>query len=99
MTKPHKPMVDQWYEDVDGQAFQVVAVDVDDETVAVQYFNGDLEELDMDAWYQLLPQPMAAPEDWSGPFDDLEPDDFGDTEAPYHPEDWNGPADEMERED
>lgn len=90
-----KPEADQWYEDADGQAFQVISVDADDGTVAVQYFDGDVEALDLETWYQLQPEPTAAPEDWSGPFDDLEADDFGDTETPYRPEDWNDPADEV----
>lgn len=90
-----KPEPEQWCEDLDGRAFQVISADNDDGTVAVQYFDGDVEALDLATWYQLEPQPMAAPEDWSGPFDDLVADDFGDTEAPFRPEGWNDPADEI----
>jgi hypothetical protein len=36
-----------------------------------------LEELDLDAWYELPIEAIEAPEDWSGPFDEMEADDLG----------------------
>ena len=77
-----------------GDRFKVVADD--DDTIEIQYFNGDLEELDKDSWWEMGLKAISAPDDWSGPFDDLVEDDFGDTEKPYHPDVQNSPLDTIE---
>jgi len=99
MAESQKPIIDGWYEDLEGRAFKVVAIDEDAGTVEVQYFEGDIEEFDLDTWEQLELEPVATPEDWTGPFDDLIADDLGDTDRPMRPENWNGPADEMDLKD
>jgi hypothetical protein len=33
--------------------------------------------LDFDTWYELALESMEAPEDWSGAYDELDPDDLG----------------------
>jgi hypothetical protein len=54
--------------------------------------------LDVDSWYEMDLELAAEPEDWSGPYDDLEADDFGDTDEPKHPETWGSPLEEIEEE-
>ena len=93
------PRVGTWYRDRRGRRFEVVAYDEDAGLVDVQYFDGDVSELDMDMWEELVVEAIEEPEDWSGPFDDLGTDDMGDTERPPHPEDWDGPWNEIDRED
>ena len=63
------PVIGDWYLDRDGELFEVVAVDADDQTIEVQHFDGALEEFDKDEWLALAPQPAEAPEDWTGPLD------------------------------
>ena len=71
------PIVGNWYRNQEsGTDFEVVALDEDAQTVELQYFEGEVEELDLDAWYELVLEPGEPPEDWSGPFDDLERDDL-----------------------
>ncbi|MEZ5581910.1 MAG: DUF6763 family protein [Candidatus Competibacteraceae bacterium] len=36
----------------------------------------------MDTWYDLPLEAIETPDDWSGPFDDLEPDDLGYSDSP-----------------
>jgi hypothetical protein len=36
-----------------------------------------VEEIDLDSWYELVLEPIEAPEDWSGAYDQMEPDDLG----------------------
>ena len=92
------PVVNNWYRDMENErVFEVVAIDEDDGTVEIQYFESEIEEIDIDNWYELTLEMMAQPEDWSGPYDDLVGDDFGDTEEPMHPESWNNPTDEIEQ--
>lgn len=90
------PIVGNWYQDLETQTrFKVVAVDDDAGAVEVQHFEGEVEELDLDAWYELVLEPIAPPEDWSGAFDDLDRDDLGDGDVPTAPSREN-PLDEFE---
>ncbi len=77
------PAIGKWYLDnADKQLFEIVAIDDDDETIEIQYFDGAIEELDNELWNEMELTSAAAPEDWSGPFDDLEADDMPDPDNP-----------------
>ena len=83
-----EPVVGRWYRRVHGQMFEVVAVDEDDATIELQFFDGTIDELDMETWRRLLVERVAAPEDWSGSVD-MDPEDFtgqddGEMPAGYH---------------
>jgi len=99
MATAFNPEIGAWYKNLEGESFEVIAVDEQEGIVEIQYFDGAVEELDLDTWYEMELIPREAPEDWSGPFDDLEKDDFGDTEMVRHPEDWSGPLDTLEWEE
>jgi hypothetical protein len=72
------PIVGNWYKNVEEEKeFEVVAVDEDAQTVEIQYFEGEVEEIDLDSWYELVLEPIEAPEDWSGAYDQMEQDDLG----------------------
>ena len=75
------PVVGAWYQRLDGgEIFQVVAVDEEEGLVETQHFDGDLEEIDLEAWHAQNLEVAEAPEDWTGPVDDIEKDDLGYTE-------------------
>ncbi len=63
--------VGDWYQaaSLGEEAFEVVAVDVENEVVLVQHYDGTLEEFDFDSWMELGARPSAPPEDWSGAMD------------------------------
>ncbi len=63
------PIIGNWYRHENGELFEVVALDEDDATVEIQYFDGTVEELDQDAWEQLEIEAAEPPEDWSGSVD------------------------------
>jgi hypothetical protein len=96
---PGLPRVGSWYQDRQGRRFEVVAYEEEAGLAEVQYFDGDVSELDMEVWDETVIESIAAPEDWTGPFDDLDADDLGDTERPRRPEDWDGPWNELDQED
>ncbi|GFO71542.1 hypothetical protein BJAS_P1143 [Bathymodiolus japonicus methanotrophic gill symbiont] len=75
MTTITDPVIDQWYKD--NLLFKVVAIEESDDSIEVQYHNGDITEFDNDSWYNSTFDFVEAPEDWNAPFDDLEPDDLG----------------------
>lgn len=68
-----KPVVGQWYRGATNDLFEVVAIDDEDETIEVQYFDGSVTEMDFDSWNeQMLDGSIDnadAPEDWSGSVD------------------------------
>ena len=53
MPMEEEPVVGLMYEDEDGLAFEVLSFDEDDGTIEVQYEDGDVKEIDIDAWYEM----------------------------------------------
>ncbi|HID98576.1 MAG TPA: hypothetical protein EYP57_10405 [Thermodesulfobacteriaceae bacterium] len=79
MTPDVLPMAGKWYQDIDRKkVFQVLSVNQDEDVVEIQNYDGDLEQLSMAEWNEMILDMVEAPEDWAGPFGELEPDDFGD---------------------
>jgi DNA/RNA endonuclease YhcR with UshA esterase domain len=72
-----QPSVGDWYRLSGGELFEVVAVDDDDGTIEIQYFDGTVEEMDREDWEvqceERALQPAGPPEDWSGSVD-VEPE-------------------------
>jgi hypothetical protein len=68
-----RPEVGRWYRTSSGTTLEVVAVDGDDGTLEVQYFDGTVEEFDLDDWEAQRANgeitDAQAPEDWSGSVD------------------------------
>lgn len=95
MVTDYEPIANQWYRHLDkGYQFQVVAVDEDERTVEIQHFDGDLEELDLDAWAEMELEVIEPPEDWTGGMDDIERDDLGYSETEMRGNDWSAPLEE-----
>jgi hypothetical protein len=72
------PQIGHWYRRRDkGETFQVVGRDVDSRAIEIQYFGGDVDEIEAAAWSELPLERGEPPEDWTAPLDDVEPDDLG----------------------
>lgn len=96
MSIDQLPSIGDWYKDESGNTFEIVALDEDEGTIEIQYFDGSVEELDSDAWEELALEAVEPPEDWSGSLD-IEREDYGvDLESSNHL-DWGNPLDEFER--
>ncbi len=78
MVNP-QPVIGMWYARTGGEAFEVVAFDREDRTIEIQYFDGTVEELDLDEWREEEIRATEAPEDWTGSVDV----DTEDTENEY----------------
>jgi len=90
MTANVDPVLGNWYRHLDkGYEFQVVAYDETDGVVEIQHFDGDVEALETDEWYQMNLEPIEPPEEWEGPVDDFESDDTDYSETDMSDEDWN----------
>ena len=59
--QPPQPTVDVWYKTTNGDMFEVVAVDEQDDAIEIQYLDGSLEELDDDTWQSLEPKVINPP--------------------------------------
>ena len=73
-----QPEVGFWYENrEDHSLFEIVSLDED--TVAIQFYEGEIEELEFEEFASLPLRPIQQPEDWSGPFEfDMEDRDESD---------------------
>jgi hypothetical protein len=76
-----QPGIGDWYRQKESNAlFEVVAFDDDDGTIEIQYFDGTVEEMDIEdwdtQWEEGALESSGPPEDWSGSVD-VEPDDEG----------------------
>lgn len=80
------PIIGHWYKNSEGQTFEVVALDPDENLVEIQHFGGEIDELDFDSWDSLGIEGIVAPEDWTGAYDDMERDDLGYTDMNLRPE-------------
>jgi hypothetical protein len=73
MATPQQPGIGDWYRLNGGALFEVVALDDDDGTVEIQYFDGTVEEMDIEDWDAQWEdgalESAEAPEDWSGSVD------------------------------
>ncbi len=69
------PVVGKWYARPGGDSFEIVAFDQDDGTIEIQYFDGTIEEMDVDDWREEAIEAAEPPEDWTGSVD-VEPEDY-----------------------
>lgn len=110
MSHDFESVVGHWYRYLDkGQGFVVVALDDSQALIEIQHYDGDVEEVDFDSWYEMEIEPTVAPKDWIGPWDDIELDDLdyadSDTDEksapsgdgyPVRPEEWSNDPDARE---
>jgi hypothetical protein len=75
-----KPVIGNWFKFKGSESFEVVAIDDDDGTIELQYFDGTVEEMDIEDWQAEHEagnlEEVEPPEDWTGSVDvDTEEDD------------------------
>jgi hypothetical protein len=90
------PIIGQWYRGPTGDLFEVVAVDNDDDTIEIQFFDGTLEEYDQDTWKTQGIVEADAPEDWTGSVDVDQEDYDVEAEAPQNAA-WSAPSEFLDR--
>ena len=72
------PRIDQWYLDPKSdRSFTVIDFDEEEGVIEIQYFDGEVDELDFEEWEEMSLEEVAQPEDWTGPMDEVERDDLG----------------------
>lgn len=90
MPMEEEPVVGAVYEDEDGRSFEVISFDENLGTIEIQYADGSLDEIDLDAWYGMDLTRLDEEEE-----EEAEGGDFED----YEDEDLDSHYDEDEDED
>lgn len=96
MTTELEPVIGDWYTNEEEASFEVVAFDEEEGLIEIQFFDGTVEEIDLESWYEMELSPREPPEDWSGPFDDLIPDDLDEAEVAAAPHMRGGALEELD---
>lgn len=90
--------IGDWFRTIEGEKLEIVAYDPDDGVIEVQFYDGTVEEYDMEDWRELEVKQIAPPEDWSGSYD-ISRDDYGvDLDRPAGDNHIN-PMDHLDEED
>jgi hypothetical protein len=98
VSRDFDPEAGKWYEDLDREeVFKVVAVDPDDEIVKLQWLDGEIEEIDLDAWTELDLELAEEPEGWAD--DDEDDEDDEDWDEDEDDDDWDDDEDDDDDED
>jgi hypothetical protein len=89
VSRDYEPVPSQWYENVEEEeSFRVLSVDEDSELIEIEYLDGDIEELDLEAWHEMDLEKIAQPEGWSES-DDEDTDEDEDEEDDEDEDDWD----------
>jgi len=96
--RDYEPVKGQWYQNVEeDETFRVLSVDEDAELVEIEYLDGDIEELDLDAWHEMDLERIAEPEGWAG--GSAESTDEEEEEDEDEDDDWDDDDDEDDDDD
>lgn len=105
MSRDYEPVAGQWYENVEEEeSFRVLSVDEDSELVEIEYLDGDIEEIDLEAWHEMDLELTQEPEGWAGDDEDEEEEDEDDDEDEDEDDDdddddWDEDEDDDDEDD
>ena len=91
VSRDYEPVPGQWYQNLEEEEqFRVLSIDEDSELIEIEYLDGDIEELDLEAWHEMDLERIEEPEGWSD--DDEESEEEED-------EDWDEDEDDDDDDD
>src|SRR6202043_1487216 len=97
VSRDYEPVPSQWYENLEEEeSFRVLSVDEDSELIEIEYLDGDIEELDVEAWHEMDLERIAEPEGWAASQAEEEEDE---DEEDWDEEEDDEDLDEDENED
>jgi hypothetical protein len=97
--RDYEPVKGQWYQNVEeDETFRVLSVDEDAELVEIEYLDGDIEELDLDAWHEMDLERIAEPEGWAAASESADEDE-DEEEEDDDDDDWDDDDDEDDDDD
>jgi hypothetical protein len=100
VSRDYEPVAGQWYENLEEEeSFRVLSVDEDSELVEIEYLDGDIEELDIEAWHEMDLDRIDEPEGWSESDADDEAEDDDDLDDDEDDEDDDDDWDDDDEDD
>jgi hypothetical protein len=97
VSRDYEPVPSQWYENIEEEeSFRVLSVDEDSELIEIEYLDGDIEELDVEAWHEMDLERIDEPEGWAASHADEEEEE---EEEDEDEEDWDEDEDEDEEDE
>jgi hypothetical protein len=99
VSRDYEPVPGQWYQNLEEEeSFRVLSMDEDSELLEIEYLDGDIEEIDLEAWHEMDLAKIEEPEGWSesDDEDEAEKDDWD--EEDEEDDDWDD-DDEDDEED
>jgi len=101
VSRDFEPVPGQWYENLEEEeSFRVLSVDEDSERLEIEYLDGDIEEIDLEAWREMDLERIEEPEGWSESDDeDTDDDDDWDEEEEEDEDDDDWDEDEDDADD
>jgi hypothetical protein len=96
VSRDYEPTAGQWYENLEEEEqFRVLSVDEDSELIEIEYLDGDIEEIDIEAWHEMDLDMIQEPEGWSDADEDEDEDEEEDEEEDEDDDDdWDDDDDE-----
>ena len=97
MSRDYEPVPGQWYENLEEEeSFRVLTVDEDSELVEIEYLDGDIEEVDIEAWHEMDLAHTTEPEGWA---ESQEEEEEEEEEEDEDDDDWDDDEDEDDDDD
>jgi hypothetical protein len=99
VSRDYEPVPGQWYQNLEEEeSFRVLSMDEDSELLEIEYLDGDIEEIDLEAWHEMDLEKIEEPEGWSKSDDEDESDKDDWDEEDEEEDDWDD-DDEDDEED
>jgi hypothetical protein len=90
VSRDYEPVRGQWYENLEEEEqFRVLSVDEDSELIEIEYLDGDIEELDVEAWHEMDLERIQEPEGWSDDDEEESDEEEWDEEDDEDDDDWD----------
>jgi hypothetical protein len=98
VSRDYEPVAGQWYENLEEEEhFRVLKVNEDSELVEIEYLDGDIEELDIEAWHEMDLEHTKEPEGWAE--SQKEDDEEEEDEEEDEDDDWDDDDDDDDDDD
>jgi hypothetical protein len=102
VSRDYEPVPGQWYENLEEEEqFRVLSIDEDSELIEIEYLDGDIEELDLEAWHEMDLERIEEPEGWSDEDEgsDEDEEEWEEEEDDEDDDDWDEDEDEDDADD
>ena len=95
VSRDYEPTAGQWYENLEEEEqFRVLSVDEDSELIEIEYLDGDIEEIDIEAWHEMDLEMIEEPEGWSDADEDEDEEEEEEEDEDEDDDDWDDDDDE-----